>query len=220
MKFLAQTAALGVTALLLSTGSAFAATTNGLTFAGGYTWLPEAEYKVFDDITDSGFDIIGAGNCTINADDPTQCDISFAGKRLEMAPKHAVTLRGSYTRQVFNSGIDWFFEGDAQYLSERFDDVDNLTIYNSYHQLNLRTGLTSENWEFLIFVENVTNNDTFRNGSVGGGAPDFVSLASIFGQTSFGGALLGDPAATGFVSHDFAVLPPKRQFGIRASLRY
>jgi hypothetical protein len=35
MKFLAQTATLAVTALLLVTGSAFAATTDGLTFAGG-----------------------------------------------------------------------------------------------------------------------------------------------------------------------------------------
>ncbi len=192
----------------------------GLTFAGGYTWLPEAEYKVFDDITDSGFDIIGTGNCTINATDPTKCDVSFGGKRLEMAPKHAFTLRGSYTRPLFNSGIDWFFEGDAQYLGERFDDVDNLTIFDSYHQLDLRTGLTTDNWEILVFVENVTNNDTFRNGSVGGGAPDFVSLASIFGQTSFGGLLAGDPVATGFVSHDFLLMPPKRQFGIRASLRY
>ena len=35
MRFLAQTAALAVTALLLVTGSAFAATTDGLTFLGG-----------------------------------------------------------------------------------------------------------------------------------------------------------------------------------------
>ena len=46
MKFLTQTAALAVTALLLATGSAFAATTNGLTFAGG---CPSAEDAPFCD---------------------------------------------------------------------------------------------------------------------------------------------------------------------------
>jgi hypothetical protein len=44
MKFLAQTAALAATALLLATGSAFAATTVGLTFAGG---CPSAEDDPF-----------------------------------------------------------------------------------------------------------------------------------------------------------------------------
>ncbi len=46
MKILAQTAALAVTALLLATGSAFAATTVGLTFAGG---CPSAEDDPFCD---------------------------------------------------------------------------------------------------------------------------------------------------------------------------
>jgi hypothetical protein len=46
MKFLAQTAALAVTALLLATGSAFAATTDGLTFVGG---CPEPENDPYCD---------------------------------------------------------------------------------------------------------------------------------------------------------------------------
>jgi hypothetical protein len=44
MKFLSQTAALAVTALLLATGSAFAATTDGLTFAGGCPTTEDGAY--------------------------------------------------------------------------------------------------------------------------------------------------------------------------------
>ena len=187
----------------------------GLTFAGGYTWLPKAKYEELLDSNDSAFQITGAGNCVIEIiDTEPRCLISSAGKRLEMAPKHSASLRGSYTRPLYNSGINWFVEGDALYLSKRFDSRDNLTTFDSYHQLDLRAGLQAENWEVLLFVDNVTKSDTFRTGSIGAGSPDFPNIrVPIL-------ASLGASDTTGFLAHDFAVLPPRRQFGIRASLRY
>ncbi len=201
----------------------------GLTFSGGYTYLPEAEYKEFFDTTSSPLDIAGAGNCAqtvasvfdfvsgMNVLTP-QCIISFAGKRLERAPKQAFALSASLVRPAkplndwFGTSVDWFIEGDTRYRGKRFDDPDNLTIFENYIELDLRAGLQGENWQLLVFVDNVTGNNTFRTGSAGS-APDFGDSQDLVGAPFFS-------TTTGLLFHDFAILPPKRTVGVRGSIRF
>ncbi len=210
----------------------------GLSFGGGYTYLPSAKYTEFTDTTSSINDIVGAGNCIptviiIRGMPETQCTLTFAGQRLEQAPKHAVSLVANLTRPAgplndwLDTQINWFIEGDAQYQGERFSSEDNLTKYSSYHQLDMRAGLQGERWEFLVFVDNVTKNNTFRSGI--GGAPDFARSALISpAPVGFcppplcfigeGGAF--PPAQTGLLFHSFAILPPKRSFGVRGKITF
>jgi len=81
MKFLAQTAALAVTALLLTTGSAFAATTVGLTFAGG---CPHGENDPFCDSsgnagTDNVALLLGVAETDVTFIGEQSTDASYAG---------------------------------------------------------------------------------------------------------------------------------------------
>ena len=190
---------------------------DGLSFNGGYTWLPRARYTEFDQITNSGADVAGAGNCkpidTDGVPGADDCLVTFAGNRLERAPKHAFVLGASYTQPFFNTGINWFVEGDVQYQGEMFDDEDNLTRWDSWHELDLRAGLQAERWAFLVFVDNVTGNDTFRTG---GSGPNFGQIQNIVGIPALG----LQNTITGVLQPNFAPLPPKRQVGVRGSVNF
>ncbi len=207
----------------------WAAPVDGLTLGGSYTYLHTAKYKDFTDITESIYSITGAGNCTPEIvqgifGPERQCKISYTGNRLEQAPKHAFALQANLTRPAtplndwLGVQVDWFIEGDAQYQGKRYSGAGNLTSFKAYHQLDLRAGLQGEQWELLVFVDNVTKNSAFRSGV--GGAPDFTRTALI---APFGGycdtGCFG-PALTGLLFHSFAILPPKRTVGVRGKMNF
>jgi hypothetical protein len=68
----------------------------------------------------------------------------------------------------------------------------------------MRAGLTSDQWEFLVYVKNLLDDDTIRTGGPG---PDFGAQVGELGFTSGFGT-----------THWFGVLPNPQQFG--AQLTY
>ena len=180
----------------------------GLSLSVAYTWL-DTEFIEFNDITDDPDTIFRVGNCIPEAGDDLilgtaddECVVSYAGKSLEGAPEHAVRAAASLTRPFANASMHWFIEGDTQYLSERFVDPDNAQLLDDYWKLNLRVGLEADNWEAVAFVDNVTDNNTIQSGN---SLPDAATILH---------------PAVGFMSFDSAVLPDKRQVGIRAKYRF
>ena len=182
---------------------------DGLTITGGYTFL-DSEFTQFDDVTDDGEDIARAGNCTpvdvdTNGDgmtDTVECRVSYAGNEIEQAPEHAWTLGASFVRPLANSEMDWFIEGDASYVDTRYLSQENAQQLDEYYLLNLRTGLETESWELVLFLDNATNDNTIRSGSQ---IPDFA-------RTFF--------PAFGFNSIDTGILPQKRTVGLRGRFKF
>jgi len=191
---------------------------DGLTLTAGYTWL-DTEYTEFTDDAASVDTVARVGNCmpvdtgTFDSDGTLispnlngvtdLCRIDFSGNQLERAPEHAFIASANYTRPLANTELEWFIEGDTQYQGERFESPDNVTKFDDYWLLNLRAGLSGENWEAVLFVDNVLDDDTIKSGSQ---VPDFVTTLGSLQR------------APNFV--DTVVLPPKRQVGLRANYRF
>ncbi len=187
----------------------------GLVLRAAYTWH-DTEYTEFEDLSPSEDTIARVGNCTpvdedsVNTtvlpdgnDDTDICRVNYSGRQLERAPEHAFTAAASLIRPLANSDMSWFVEGDTQYQGERFEGPDNVTKFEEYWLFNLRAGLEGENWEALLFVDNVLDDDTIISGSQ---LPDFsTTLGSLQGAPNF---------------VDTVVLPPKRQIGLRAKYKF
>ena len=180
----------------------------GLSLSVAYTWL-DTEFIEFTDITDSPDTIFRVENCTPDPGDDgmlgtadDECVVSYAGKSLEGAPEHALRAAASLSRPFPNASMNWFIEGDTQYLSERFVDPDNAQLLDDFWILNLRVGLEADNWEAIVFVDNATDNDTIQSAN---GIPDAARILH---------------PAVGFFSTDAGVLPNKRQVGFRAKYRF
>ena len=180
----------------------------GLSLSVAYTWL-DTEFIEFTDVTDAHDTIFRVGNCTPEAGEDgmlgtadDRCTVSYAGKSLEGAPEHALRAAASLTRPFANASMNWFIEGDTEYQSERFVEPDNAQIVDDYWKLNLRVGLEAENWEAVVFVDNVTDNDTIQSANT---IPDAATILH---------------PAFGFRSIDAGVLPDKRQVGVRAKYRF
>jgi outer membrane receptor protein involved in Fe transport len=84
--------------------------------------------------------------------------------------------------------------------------IDNAVKFDSYWLVDTRLGLTEDNWEFLIYVNNLFDDDTFQTG---GSGPDFGTQVTRLGFT----AGLG-------TSHYFAVLPDPRTFGAMLTINF
>jgi len=174
----------------------------GLTFSGSYTYLA-SEYTEFVDLTDDPQDIAIAGNCTptlVNGN--PECAISYEGNDLEGSPEHAWTFGATYVRPIGNGDMDWFVEGDASYIDTRFISQENAKTLDEYYLLNLRTGLDADNWELVLYLDNVLDDNTIRSGSE---IPDFAT-------TFF--------PAFGFNTVDTGILPEKRTVGLRGKYRF
>lgn len=174
---------------------------DGLSISAGYTWL-DTEYTEFLDASQSVDTIARIGNCTADTVEANTCIVDRSGNELERAPEHAFSMTATYMRPLANSDIDWFVEGDTQYQAERFADTDNVTAFDDYWRLNLRAGLEAEDWEVIVFMDNVTNDDTITSGSQ---IPDFSRPLT--------------PSRSPFFV-DLGIAPPKRQVGVRAKYRF
>ena len=134
------------------------------------------------------------------------CAIDQSGKQLERTPENAFVGNFQYTAPFLSSTFDWFWEGTATYQDKRFLDVDNATFLDEYWLFDTRIGLSGETFEFLIYVDNVFEDQTIRTG---GSGPDFAKQVTELGFT----AGLG-------VSHQFGLLPDPRTFGVRLTMRF
>lgn len=182
---------------------------DGLSLGLGYTWL-DSEYDDFKDATRSTGRIAAAGDCSeveqING--RPHCVLDLSGNRLEFMPEHALVLTGRYENDLFNTGMLWFLEGNASYQSERYTGSGNFTQLDDFWLADARLGLTNDNWNIMLYVENLFDDDT---------------ISSSGGNTDVAAGYVATPEGIPGVippTLPTAFLPPPRTAGMRVQYQY
>ena len=98
-----------------------------------------------------------------------QCQIDLTGNTLEDLPKHSLNLNGLYTAPFFDTGIEWYAEGEYIYQDERFLEHSNDHLVDSYGIADARLGLFTDQWEAIFFVDNVFDDKTVQSAQTGPG---------------------------------------------------
>jgi iron complex outermembrane recepter protein len=187
-------------------------------FAPNDSWLLRLNYAFLDtEFTDFPFssasptDASRFGSCErrLLTDDGIDgrrlCFINLKGNELERAPRHSIVAQARYTRPMAAEGKKFFIEGDVQAQSERYVDIWNQNKLDDYVLGNLRFGVTSPQWDALIFIDNLFDDSTVLSAN-----PNPGDVAqSILDPTNFA------PADTIGVS-----LPDPRIIGVRFNYRF
>jgi iron complex outermembrane receptor protein len=184
----------------------------GLSVNLAYTYL-NAEFVDFVQGSTSAQRAAGVGNCpdATAADiadgiDPNACAFDFSGNQMDRTPEHAAVGVFDYAAQVANSDFDWFTGLDVSWQDERFIDEENVIKVDAYWLLDARLGLQGGNWEAMVYIDNLLDQNTILTGGLG---PDFGQQIT---ETGF---------LAGFgVSEWFGVLPDPRTFGVRMSYNF
>lgn len=92
---------------------------------------------------------------------PSAPPIASDGDRAPFAPEWTVNAGMRYQRDNAFRGLNWYARGDISYVSSQFnelgtDQLERIELPSST-VLNLYSGLKGENWEFGVFVRNVTD---------------------------------------------------------------
>ena len=184
------------------------AATENLLFHLNYTFL-DGEYTDFPIVSNSPTDAARFGSCPRSAGNEFRvCEINLKGNKLERAPDHSLSLSARYSRplaSLFGGDARWFIEGDSQIQSERYEDQWNSRTMESYSLFNLRFGITSERWDALVYVNNVTDDDTV------------LSTNSSPGNVEVG---LVEPFKFSPADTSQASIPDPRIVGVRFSYRF
>ena len=192
----------------------------GLRFSFAYTWL-DPTYTDFIDETTSAIRAASVGECPIvytggqgpNPEDKTDpangdpaCALTLTGNQLENTPENSFVTQLHLQRPLFNTGMDWFIEGNTIWQDKRFENQENFTYWEDYWLTDIRFGLQADSWDFLVYVDNVFDDDKIKSG---GGSPDFGEQVTQLGFSSGFGAGMAH-----------GTLPDPRVWGIRANYRF
>jgi outer membrane receptor protein involved in Fe transport len=196
---------------------------DGLTFTLSGTLL-DAQYSRFVDDTTNLVKVARVGYCNPvwkgpggESTDPNSaiarnpisskfCRIDYSGNDLERTPAQSYAASMTIQRPFLETEYEYLFQVEGSWQDKRASDPENLLTLKDYAIMNMRLGLTSDQWEVLAYVDNVLDQDTF---TTGGSGPDFGRQVSQLGFTAGFGT-----------SHFFATLPDPRVFGVRANYRF
>ena len=193
---------------------------DGFTLNAAYTFL-DPKFTDYINDTTSVIRAASVGECPVvykggqgpNPDDLSDpangspfCRQTLSGNNLERTPEHAFVGALNLQRPLLETGFDWFTELNATYQGKRFVDADNFVEWDDYWLVDLRLGLSSDDWDFIFYVDNLLDDDTLKTGGTG---PDFAEMLSEAGFV----AGLGVLAFHG-------PLPDPRVFGVRLNLRF
>jgi outer membrane receptor protein involved in Fe transport len=136
-----------------------------------------------------------------------------AGNVLPRVPRNQLALGLTYTGTLGN-GWGWFANGDVNYESTRYTQVDNLAETGASTQLNLRFGLDiNEHWRWTLWVNNVTDEDApediirYVNPAV------FIAVPNLLPAPA--------PALTATNVRDFGITAPRpRMYGLNVTYRF
>jgi outer membrane receptor protein involved in Fe transport len=101
--------------------------------------------------------------------------------------------------------MQWFIEGNASYQSERYTSSENYSVLDEFWLADARVGLTNQNWNIMLYVNNLFDDDTI---SSSGGNTDVAA-----GYAGAAPALVPPTFSTAF-------LPPPRTAGLRFHYQY
>jgi outer membrane receptor protein involved in Fe transport len=181
-----------------------------------YTWL-DAEYTKFESTTGSSTEVArtqlaGNGGCLELVDinpDPAAidnaCRVSRTGNEIEDIPENALVGYLKWNTPIGKSDMNMFVDTNVIFNDERFIEENNIKKLDSYWLMDVRAGVVTDNWEVVLFVDNVTDDDTPRS------AVDVGSQLETFRQ----GLFPPGPNDGLIVS-----LPSPRIYGIRAKFGF
>jgi len=105
--------------------------------------------------------VISFEGCTQQFDGgvPTGTSQDLAGGQI--GAKYSGALFADYTRPVGN-GVVWFASVDVNFTDGYYmtGDLDPIDYQEGFEKMNLRTGLRGENWDFMLYGRNVTDEMT------------------------------------------------------------
>jgi iron complex outermembrane receptor protein len=170
------------------------------TFGVNYSYL-DGKFTDFPFTSTSPTDAVRFGECPRGAN-PRLCYINLKGNRLERAPEHSVVVQARWTRPVADlfgaTGLRFFVEGDLQAQSKRYIDIWNTSALDSYLLGNVRLGFTSAKWDALLYVNNVTDDDTVLTANSNpGDVAQSLADPTNFSPADTIGATLPDPRMVG-----------------------
>ncbi len=134
------------------------------------------------------------------------CRLDYSGNDLERAPRQAYSASLQIQRPFLDTPFEYLFELNGSWQDERWAEPENLVKFADYARLDMRIGLTSDQWDVIAYVDNVLDDDRFLTG---GSGPDFGEQVTQLGFTAGFGT-----------THYFASMPDPRVFGIRGSYRF
>ncbi|QLC26397.1 TonB-dependent receptor [Parasphingopyxis algicola] len=164
--------------------------TDELTISGSYTYINTkfTEYEFFT----SAAGTASRGPCVRFDTLPNGqqgCIISWTGNRVSQTPEHQFQIFANYTAPISDT-FDFFIEPNVRYQSDRFLSNANLASAPAFWRVDLRAGVTSDNWSITAYIENLFDDDT----------PTSVFRGADFSQPGFPpGAVvfLPDPLTAG-----------------------
>lgn len=189
--------------------------------SGGYQLL-DSEYKDFRVRTGSSVRTAAAGNCVPVASNPggplDLCEVDFSGNDLENSPDGSFAGQIRYQRDLFRD-LELFIETDVQWVDQRYTDETNISFTDDVWNTDFRIGVQADNWDALLYVNNVFDDDTTQ--STGGG-PGLGCCFVLGSGIDVGGAI---PRSQDVVMVDLplyrtAFLRPPRVIGVRGSYRF
>ena len=125
------------------------------------------------------------------------CRLNLSGKQLERTPKQAFTAGLTLTRPFLDTAFNWSWGLSGNYQGRRYLEVDNTQYLDSYWMADTSIGLQSEKLDILVYVDNLFDDDTIKNG---GSGPDFgqqvteLGFSAGLGLNQFFGSLPPPPA--------------------------
>lgn len=179
--------------------------------AANYAYL-DAKFTDFPFTSTSATDAVRFGDCPRRFGtlaDARVCHINLRGNKLERAPEHSIVGLARWSMPIADllgaRNARFFVEGDVQAQGERYIDIWNNTKLDDFVQGNVRIGLTTDQWDVLLYVNNVGDDDTVLAGNSN---PGDVAQ-SLLDPTNF------SPANTVGVT-----LPDPRIVGVRFAWRF
>jgi outer membrane receptor protein involved in Fe transport len=188
---------------------------NWQTTLGG-TWLPTREYTDFVIQSTSATTASHAGNCTAIGG---ICDISYTGNKLENSAALAVNGFVQYMISL-SASVSTYVETDIFWQSSRYTGITNQLKTADYMEMNLRWGFQGEQWDAVLYVDNLIDNDAVR--SVGGG-PGLGCCFVLGDGVDVSDADPTVPSAAVQVDlplYNTAFLPDPRTIGVRMSYHF
>ena len=90
---------------------------------------------------------------------PTGSSQDLAGGQI--GAEYSGALFADYT-QPLSAGVVWFASVDVNFTDGYYmtGDLDPLDYQEGFEKINIRTGLRGENWDFMVFGKNITEEIT------------------------------------------------------------
>lgn len=181
------------------------AITENWTLNLAYTYL-DTEYTKFDFTSRSQADAVRAGNCTPQqtANGTWVCLIDASGGNLERVPEHAGSAQLRFEDSAtllsgwLGEGSTWFMEVDVSAQAKRWVDSFNTRYVPASERIDFRVGVRGERWDALVYVNNVTDDDTVLSANDTPGDVDrFIFSPNSFSPTDALAIRMPDPMSVG-----------------------